>query len=440
MARPDHAAELRRKGFRQASGFTWEQTAGKTIAVWEEMLSDQSAVRKSSAPAAAFSPARPAEKRKPLRVLLDISVLGLAVLYESSKTGVFRVVENLARGLAGSPEVEVIFCSTQHLTEKAPDTIRACRAYLKASPGLQQVPFCAGDLLPGADIFHSPFHALPDAARRYRRFLTVCDLIPWLYPEMFAGKAAHPIRHLFAGLNPDDRFLCISHSTKKDLCRHARVEAERVHVAHLAADPDLFYPCRDDAAIRNVLSRYGVPEKAPYFLSLCTLEPRKNLVGALHAFGRLVASGRAPEANFVLVGTQGWNVGEIFRVIRDDPALRQRVVITGFVADEDLAALYSGALAFLYMSHYEGFGLPPLEAMQCGTPVIVSDNSALPEVVGKAGIRLDSQDQDRLVLAMDEVAVNADLRTEMSQRSLRQASQFSWDRFIEQTIAAYRAA
>ena len=438
MVQPEYAETLRRSGRQQAAKFTWEKTAAKTVAVWEGMLSAGAGFREPAAPpAAVFSP-HPGTRQPPLRVLLDISVLGLSRLYESSRTGVFRVVENLARGLADSPEIELGFCSTQHLIETAPHTAEACRSYLAAAPELRHVPF--HDELPEADIFHSPFHALPDRAIGRRRFLTVYDLIPWLHPQFFKGKPAGRFDRLFAGIRPDDRFLCISHSTRSDLCRHLEIGEERTVVTQLAADPELFQLCRNQTVIEGAAVRYGIPPRRPYFLSLCTLEPRKNLDGVLRGFAHLIRSGRAADLVLVLVGTPGWNVGGIVRVIQQEPALHQRVILTGFVADADLAALYSGAVAFVYMSHYEGFGLPPLEAMQCGTPVIVSDNSSLPEVVGDAGILLDSRDGDGLALAMNEVAVNADLRAEMARRAIRRAALFSWKRCVRETIDAYLSA
>jgi glycosyltransferase involved in cell wall biosynthesis len=120
--------------------------------------------------------------------------------------------------------------------------------------------------------------------------------------------------------------------------------------------------------------------------------------------------------------------------------VRDRIVMTGYVAEDDLAPLYSGALAFVYPSLYEGFGLPPLEAMQCGTPVITSNTSSLPEVVGDAGIMVDPLDQDALCDALSRVHGSAALRRELSRRSLARARQFSWERCIDQTLAAYRTA
>ncbi len=374
-----------------------------------------------------------------IRVMLDISVLGLSRLYESAKTGVFRVVENLAHGLASSPEIELSFCSTQHLTEHAPDTSRACQNYLAANPYLRHVPFHATDL-PKVDIFHSPFHALPDSTLGLRRFLTVYDLIAVLYPEMFQGKVVNSLPRILASLNPDDRFICISHATKQDVCQHLGVIPDRAYVTHLAANPVFFYPCNDNQQINMIRSRYAIPLNAQYLLSLCTLEPRKNVDHVIRSFSRLVAKGVCPELMLVLVGTKGWNFEGVLREIESQPLLRSRIILTGFVPDCDLAALYSGALAFAYMSRYEGFGLPPLEAMQCGVPVITSNTSSLPEVVGDAGIMLDPDDQEGLCNAIEELYENQTLRRYLSIQSIKQSSRFSWDRCVKETIMAYKSA
>jgi glycosyltransferase involved in cell wall biosynthesis len=435
LSDPSRAANMRRKGLARASLFSWERTGQMTLSVWEELLAAPRAPK--GRPAAAPPAARVAPpENAPLRVILDISVLGLSRLYESSRTGVFRVVESLARGLAQSPEVSLLFCSTQHLTEKAPDTLAACRRYLDGAPDLQKIPFVAGDL-PEADIYHSPFHAIPESARRYRRFLTVHDLIPLRRPELFRSLAAENIRRLFACLDADVHLFCTSRATQEEIHRLLRAGEERVHIVPLAADPRRFHPCGDRRRIEEVLRRYGLPEKRPYFLSLGTIEPRKNLKTVLEAFGRL-AGGGAGDPMLVLAGTPGWEVESLIDAVRSDPRLRGRIAFTGFVADEDLAALYSGALAFIYLSLGEGFGLPPLEAMQCGVPVVVSDRPALPEVTGEAAIQLDPSNVEGLRLALNEIACNAELREEMSQRSLKQAARFSWDRFIRKTLDVYR--
>jgi glycosyltransferase involved in cell wall biosynthesis len=375
---------------------------------------------------------------RPLHVLYDISVLGLGMLYESARTGIFRVVENVVLGLASSPEIELAFCATQSKTERSPETIKGCRKYLAAHAELRHIPFF-DSALPPADLFHSPFHAIPKDVHAPVRFLTVYDLIPILFPQYMPPHVTALQKITLSMLKPDDRFLCISQTTRSDLCRVSGIAPERTQVTYLAADRQVFHPCSDERQLSAVREKYRIG-KDHYILSLCTLEPRKNIDHVIRAFDCLVRQGTAGRTKLVLVGTHGWDFERVYREINRNPELQRRIVKTGYVADEDLAALYSEALSFVYMSLYEGFGLPPLEAMQCGTPVIVSNLSSLPEVVGDAGIMLDPNDLNGLCLAMNEVIVNRELREEMSRRALLQASQFSWKRCVEETITAYRSA
>ncbi len=136
----------------------------------------------------------------------------------------------------------------------------------------------------------------------------------------------------------------------------------------------------------------------------------------------------------------GWNYDKIFETLESCNSLKDSIILTGYVADEDLAALYSGALAFVYPSFYEGFGLPPLEAMQCGVPVITSNTSSFPEIVKDAGIMVDPTDTDAICSSILEIYRDPSLRKTMSQKSLERASFFSWDNCTRGTIAAYKAA
>lgn len=374
-----------------------------------------------------------------IRVLYDISVLGLArTFFPAARTGIFRVVEHIVQGLATSPEIKLMFCSTQGLTEDAPDTALACRAYIAEHPEYAHIPYYESDF-PITDIFHSPFHALPQEIEAPVRFLTVYDLIPLLFPQFIPAGATRLQELTLSLIKPQDRFICISQATKGDLCKVADINPERAVVTHLAADPKIFYSISDNDVLASVKKKYGIGSE-PYLLSLCTLEPRKNIDHVVRAFARLVREDKADCTKLVLVGTKGWDFKRIFGEIDNNPELHSRIVLAGYVPDEDLAPLYSGATVFVYMSIYEGFGLPPLEAMQCGVPVITSNTSSLPEVVGDAGIMLDPQDLDGLCHALNAVIVNNELQVEMSQRSLQQALLFTWDRCVEDTISAYKNA
>jgi glycosyltransferase involved in cell wall biosynthesis len=294
-----------------------------------------------------------------------------------------------------------------------------------------------------ADVFHSPFHVIPEQVsgiRRLAKFLTIYDLAPVLYPRLCSPYQICFMKEILESLSPDSWVLCISQSTKDDLCNAAGLDPHRVFVTHLAASSRLFHPCTDSEAIASVRGKYGIPD-GPYVLGLNTLEPRKNIQHLILAFARLTQEQSTSDLSLVLVGARGWlgsNIQEL--VSQMEPRVRDRVVITGYVVDEDLAALYSGALVFVYPSFYEGFGLPPLEAMQCGTPVITSNTSSLPEVVGDAGIMLDPTDLDGLCHSLYSVYSQSQLREKLSRQSIAQARQFGWLRSAQQTLEAYKEA
>jgi glycosyltransferase involved in cell wall biosynthesis len=422
-----------------------------------------------------------------MRVVYEISALGSGHAHPINRTGTFRVVDSVARGLAASTECDLTFAVT--------DSVRVynlCLEYLKREPAFRCIPVlppvadgsaaqrlgepiaridrraCPG--LPlrmlraglarllrivenrsrhladpgfsGANVFHSPLLPLPTQlgeGKGPQRFLTVHDLIPLLFPNWFEPHVVRRMTRVCQSISPNDWVLCNSYSTKKDLCERVGIDPARVFVTHFAAAPELFHPVTDPERMMAVRSRYGLLD-APYVLSLNTLEPRKNMDHAIRAFAHLVQQERVRDLQFVLVGTRGWYYQKILEALAETGVVRDRIILTGYVADEDLAALYSGALAFVYPSRYEGFGLPPLEAMQCGVPVITSNTSSLPEVVGEAGIMLDPDDEDGLSHAILQVYRDGSLGESMRAKSLARAAQFSWQRCTRETVAAYRAA
>ncbi|WP_407896859.1 glycosyltransferase family 4 protein [Scytonema sp. NUACC26] len=299
------------------------------------------------------------------------------------------------------------------------------------------------NILQNIDVFHSPCFALTplvQAAKKVKKFLTVHDLIPILYPNLFEDNNDENLKKILNSISPEDYVTCVSNSTKNDLCSYLKdINPEQVFVTHLAAAPDVFYPCSNSEQIVRVRNKYRIPN-ANYILSLCTLEPRKNIDHVIRCFAKLIQEQNIKDLYLVLVGTKGWSYNKIFEEVTNFPLAKERIILTGYVADEDLAALYSGALAFTYLSFYEGFGLPPLEAMQCGVPVISSNTSSLPEVVGDAAIMLDPLDTDMLCQSILELYNNSSLRERMSLKSIEQAKRFSWERCARETVKAYEIA
>jgi glycosyltransferase involved in cell wall biosynthesis len=196
----------------------------------------------------------------------------------------------------------------------------------------------------------------------------------------------------------------------------------------------LFVPVRDPARLQAVRQRYGIARD--YILSVGSLQPRKNLVRLIHAYVNLRRRDDDVDHQLVIVGKKGWLYQDIFRAARESPFVED-IIFTGYVPEEDLPALYSGATVFVYPSIFEGFGLPVLEAMACGVPVITSNSSSLPEVVGEAAILVNPYDERAIEVALRQVVWNAELRRELSERGLRRAQQFSWRRTAELTVRAY---
>jgi len=371
-----------------------------------------------------------------LKIAFDISVLGMGYLDKKARTGVYRVTDYILKELINSSELTLYLCSS------VANISSACQEYLKAEFKNIELPlFTISDLnLLNISLYHSPFHPIPLEVTNCHKIVTIYDLIPVKFPEFFGHREDLLIKGCLSSITGNDFINCISESTKKDLLSYdSSIYRDRVLVSHLAADENKFYSCQDRHLINDIHQKYNIPE-TPYLLSVCTLEPRKNLAHVIRCFLKLIQEKDISDLNLVLVGTQGWQYEEILTESDRDFNLRKRIIFTGFVPDEDLAPLYSDALAFLYLSIYEGFGLPPLEAMQCGTPVITSNTSSLPEVVGKAGIMLSPDDVDGLCNAIYDLYTKVDLQKLLSQKSLEQSEKFTWKKTFQQIIEIYKLA
>ena len=291
------------------------------------------------------------------------------------------------------------------------------------------------------DVFHSPHFKLPpeDLLGGIPRVLTIYDLIP-IHGTGFVPQVSTDSFHkILDSINIErDWIIVISEFTKHEFCEYTGMSPDRVFVIPLAASNHL-HRVDDPNLIAGVRERYGIPN-GDYVLSVSSLEPRRNLSHVIHCFFRLLTEHPNLDVNLVLTGRKGYLDNEIFSKAESTPALRNRIIFTDYVPDEDLSALYSGAKAFVYASLYEGFGLPPLEAMQCGVPVITSNSSALPEVVGDAGIMVEPRDADALCQALLDLLSQEDLRNRLSTKGRERAKNFSWEKAAAATAAVYKIA
>jgi glycosyltransferase involved in cell wall biosynthesis len=283
------------------------------------------------------------------------------------------------------------------------------------------------------DLLFVPAHVLP-VVRPARSVVTVHDLGYLYYP-----RAHPPLRWLYlylgTGFNCRAATLLIadSESTRQDLIRHYRVPADRIRVVPLGCDP-IYRPLPPDQA-RAVAARYGLT--GPFFLFIGSLHPRKNIGLLLRAFALFRATGRPH--HLALAGAPGYQAGQ-FQTAARRLGLGESVHFLGYVPAEDLPALLNAAVALVFPSLYEGFGLPVLEAMAVGTPVLAARTSSLPEVVGPAGLLLDPHDPAAWAEAMARIADDAGLHADLRARGLARARQFSWERCAAETLAVLEAA
>jgi glycosyltransferase involved in cell wall biosynthesis len=270
------------------------------------------------------------------------------------------------------------------------------------------------------DVLFVPAHVLPLIHPR-RSVVTVHDLGYLYYPQAHTRFQNAYLRWSTRyNARTAARVLADSQATRDDLVRHYQVPPDKIAVVYPGRDESLA-PVTDPAALAAVRARYSLGDR--YLLYVGTLQPRKNLVRLVQAFAML----QIPDLKLVITGKKGWLADEILaEVERLGLAAQGRAVLTGYVADVELPALLSGALAFVLPSLYEGFGFPVVEAMACGTPVVCSNVSSLPEVAGDAALLVDPLDTAALAAALGRVVADEGLRRELAERGLRQARRFSW--------------
>jgi glycosyltransferase involved in cell wall biosynthesis len=287
------------------------------------------------------------------------------------------------------------------------------------------------------DIFHSTDFVLPPV-RQAKTILTVHDLTFMRLPQCAeAGLRAYLNKVVPRSIERADLVLADSQSTKNDLVELLGVFPGKIEVVYAGVERR-FRPMEGEMALQRVRKRYGLD--FPFILSLGTLEPRKNFTGLIEAYALLRGKGQGigrRGLKLVIAGGKGWLYDEIFGKV-EELSLENKIVFPGFIADEDLPALYNLAELFVFPSLYEGFGLPPLEAMACGTPVVTSDRPSLPEVVGEAGLMVEATDSQELAEVMERVLTDENLRQEMREKGLKQAERFTWEAAAGKLLDMYR--
>lgn len=412
-----------------------------------------------------------------MRILYDASSLGRGFGSELTRSGIFRTSREFAEAIRGRPGISVRFAALPSLLDEIQlwryrlahdeglagalirawdpgEPLEACielvdRLDSGVEPDARRLAMAELKLLDATarplavpetfDVFHSLRAPLPprDRVASTVRVLSLHDTIPALFPELCDDRFVPYFESLLASLDVERDFvICHSASTRDDIVSLTGMAADRVFVVPLAASGELFSPPEDEEVVRAALTRHGIGHGG-YVLSVGTLEPRKNLTALVEAFSRLLREERFADRALVLVGERGWKSRPIFDAVEAAREVGVPIVLPGHVPDADLAALYAGAALFVYPSVYEGFGLPVLEAMRCGAPVITSDVSSLPEVAGDAALTV-APTPDAIHGAMRRVLDDPELARDLGRRGLARGRRFSWAKSAERTLEAYR--
>jgi glycosyltransferase involved in cell wall biosynthesis len=353
-----------------------------------------------------------------------------------------RLVEALlALSVQESPDLELVIFTAPQTDRLVLREIRAtvCERFCRVKSTLlrSSVLLPVGAVLDHIDLFHGLDQSgIPFFFKTRRSVVTIHDVIPLVLPWAFPRRHRWVLTAALARVRRQaDVVIVPSAAAAEDVVRYLNMDRQRITVIPMGCEAR-FQPIVNVARMVQLRQRYVLPER--YVLFVGTLEPRKNIALLLQAFSRLLAERSQDDLQLVVAGGKGWGDGRLIATM-ERLNIRRRVIFTGFVEDEDLPDLYRGAQMFVYPSLYEGFGLPVLEAMACGTPVITSNRSSLPEVAGDAALLIDPTRPDDLAAAMFAIMSNGALHEELRWKGLARAKEFTWEAVARKTMEVYRA-
>lgn len=328
----------------------------------------------------------------------------------------------------------LVFQHRKHVTPlvKGPHCRRAT-LYSPVHTRLEQLTLPLELSFHALDLLHCP-DFIPPLYSTLPVVITVHDLAFLHWPHFLTEDSAAYYGQIDRAVNRASHIIVPSESTKTDLIGQFGVPDSDVSVIYEAANPQ-FKPLPQEPVRQELSQKYNIPDK--YILFVGTIEPRKNVDGLIRAYRHLLDKYGVTNTGLVVAGGYGWLYEEVLTIV-EELNLQQDVHFLGRVPDNDLWKLYVGAHCLVHAAHYEGFGLPPLEAMACGTPTIVSNVSSLPEVVGDAALLVDPEDWEEIAVAMHRLLTDDALHAELCEKGLRRAQCFSWEQAAKQTLSIYR--
>lgn len=289
-------------------------------------------------------------------------------------------------------------------------------------------------LLGKIDVYFNPHFFPAPLSANCRKIVTFHDLSFLRYPEFFSWRKRIWQRFLVAAQKEAvqaDKIIAVSQSTRQDLINLYGIKPDKIKVIHSGIG-EKFKNLKSGSWSLAIKRKYNLPKK--FILYFGTIEPRKNLVGLIKAFELL-----GTKHKLVFAGTKGWLYQDILKTARESKR-RKDIFFTGFVEDEDKPQLYNLADLFIYPSFFEGFGFPPLEAMACGVPTVVSHASSLPEVVGQGALMIDPHNIDEMAWALETILTDESLRKSLVEKGFVQAKKFSWSKCARETLEVIKKA
>lgn len=375
-----------------------------------------------------------------VRIGINAQKLDLGASYHSAGSSTYLL--NLLRELRGLDAEEDVLAYVRlgHVPDDLAPTTRfrpvPCRwptSHPAARIGWEQLVFPRQLREDRVDLLHGAINALP-VGWRGRSVVTILDLAFMVMPEAFkpANRAYLTWMARFAARRAD-RIIAISESTRQDIIRRLGAPPDKVHAIHCGVDAR-FGPITDSSRISSFREGHDLPGR--FILYLATIEPRKNLLRLIDAYADLRRRG-VTDWPLILAGGRGWNVEPVFERARAT-GLGDGIRFAGFVPEEEKSLWYNAATLFVYPSEYEGFGLPPLEALACGTPVVTANSSSLPEVMGDAAVLVDPAQTAAIADGLQQVIDDESLRHRLASAGPERARCFTWRRMAEETLAIYR--
>jgi len=283
------------------------------------------------------------------------------------------------------------------------------------------------------DLFHEPSFVAP-VFKRCPMVTTVYDIAHLYFPFCYTRRTrAYLNRLLPRSIRQSDLLIAISESTKNDIIDHFGIPPEKVHVVHGGVDP-VYRTIEDEERLEEVRKAYRI--KGDFILTVGGITPRKNLIRLIRAF-KMLRDDRKIDCQLVIVGKKGWLYEGVFKEAAAS-GLEDSIIFCDYIPKDHLLYLYNAAAVFAYPSLYEGFGLPILEAMACGCPVVASNRSSMPEVCGKAALLIDPEDVEGLSEALFKAVTDSPLREDLIKEGYKQVEKFSWERAADKTLAVYK--